>query len=130
MEDGLKFDPYRGVLPFTQSIEGSPIPSDTSIVNESRVNLPGVRHAHLAPGTDGAIGSIPTLLLTNVSRISPKPPLAAQTHRLLRGGCRPFRACREGRRAHCAYSQGSGLSQKFSTRMHGRVPFLITQRGS
>src|SRR5260370_28303971 len=76
-EYGLKFEAHRTVLPFTQSVEASPIPGDATIVNKSGVNLPSVRHAHVAPGTAGVIGSIPTLLLANVSRIRPKPPLAA-----------------------------------------------------
>src|SRR5216684_8214250 len=114
MEYGLEFDPHRGVLPFTQSGEGPPIPGDTSIVNKSGVNLPSVRHAHFAPGTDGLIASVPTLLLTNVSRISPEPPLAAQAHGLRHGQVRCFLACLEGRHAYGARSQDAGLSQEFS----------------
>src|SRR6266849_8679977 len=125
VEYGLKLDPYCRVLPFTRSVEGSPIPGDTAIVNKSRVNLPTVRHAHFAPGTVGLIASVPTLLLTNVSRISPEPPLAAQAHGLRRGQVRCFLSCRESRRAHGARSQDCGLSQKLSTRMHGKVPFPI-----
>src|SRR6266568_1906559 len=85
MEYGLEFDPHRGVLPFTRSLEGSPIPGDTSIFNKGGLNLPSVRHAHFVPGTDGLIASVPTLLLANVSRISPEPPLAAQAHGRRRG---------------------------------------------
>src|SRR5216683_4237627 len=118
MEYGLEFDPYRGVLPFTRSVEGPPIPGDTSIVNKSGVNLPSVRHAHFAPGTDGLIASVPTLLLTYVSRISTEPPLAAQAHRLGGRQFRSFRACRESRRTHGARGQDSGLSQELSTRIH------------
>src|SRR6267378_619316 len=96
---GLEFDPDRRVLPFTRSVEGSPVPGDTAIINKSGVNLPSVRHAHLAPGVDGVIGSVPTLRL------------------------------RESRRAHGARSQDSGLSQEFSTRMNGKVPCPITITG-
>jgi hypothetical protein len=123
MEHSLKFDPYRRVLPFTRSFEDSPIPGDTTIINKRSVTLSDVRHAHLAPGTDGVIGSVPTLLRTNVSRISPKPPLAAQTHGLRGGQVRCFFACRESRRAYGARSQDSGLSQKLSTRVHGKAPY-------
>src|SRR5216683_7321965 len=126
MEYGLEFDPYRGVLPFTRSVEGPPIPGDTSIVKKSGLNLPSVRHAHFAPGTDGLIASVPTLLLTNVSRISPKPPLAAQAHGLRRGPVRCFLAGREGRRANGARGQGSGLHQKLSTSIQGKAPYPIT----
>jgi hypothetical protein len=126
VEYGPKFDPYRRVLPFTWSVEGSAILGDTTIVSKSGVNLPGVRHAHFAPGTDGVIGSVPTLLLTNASRISPKPPLAAQAHRLRRGQVRCFLACRESRRAHGARSEDYGLSKKLSTRMHSKIPCPIT----
>src|SRR6266436_3092390 len=122
VEYGLKFDAYRGVLPFTRSVESSPIPSDASIVHKSRVNLPSVRHAHLAPGNDGLIAPVPTLLLTNVSRISPEPPLAAQAHGLRHGQVRCFLACRESRRAHGASSQEASLCQEFSTRIHGKAP--------
>jgi hypothetical protein len=125
MEYRLKFDPYRRVLPFTRSFEDSPIPGDTTIINKSGVNLPSVRHAHLAPGTVGVIGSVPTLFLTNVSRISSKPPLAAQTYGLRRGQVHCFFACRESRRAYGTGSQDSGLSQKLSTRVHGKVPYPI-----
>src|SRR6266700_2169902 len=126
MEYGLEFDPHRGVLPFTRSVEGSPIPGDTSIVNESGVNLPSVRHAHFAPGADGLIASVPTLLLANVSRISPEPPLAAQAHGFRRGQVRCFLSCRESRRTHGARSQDSGLRQKLSTSIHGMAPYPIT----
>src|SRR3989441_4287177 len=126
MEYGLKFDPYRRVLPLIRSIEGAPIPGDASIVNKSAVNLPSVRHAHLAPGAVGFIASVPTLLLTNISRISPEPPLPAQAHSLRRGQVRCFLAYWEGRRAHGARSQDSGLRQKLSTRIHGKVPCPIT----
>jgi hypothetical protein len=85
VEYGLKFDPYRGVLPFTRSVEGSPIPGDTAIVSKSGVNLPGVRHAHFTPVSAGVIGAIPALLRANSFRISPKPPFAAQAHRLRSG---------------------------------------------
>src|SRR5713101_9373242 len=126
VEYGLKLDPYCRVLPFTRSVEGSPIPGDTAIVNKSRVNLPTVRHAHFAPGTVGLIASVPTLLLTNVSRISPEPPLAAQAHGLRRGQVRCFLAGREGRRATGARSQDSSLRQKLSTGIHGMAPYPIT----
>src|SRR6267378_5590937 len=129
VEYGLEFDPDRRVLPFTRSVEGSPVPGDTAIINKSGVNLPSVGHAHLAPGVDGIIGSVPTLRLTNASGIRPKPPLAAKAHRLRRGQARCFLACRESRRAHGARSQDSGLSQEFSTRMHGKVPCPITITG-
>src|SRR6266699_6015374 len=126
MEYGLEFDPHRGVLPFTRSLEGSPIPGDTSIVNKSGVNLPSVRHAHFAPATDGLIASVPALLLTNVSRISPEPPWAAQAHGLRRGQVRCFLAGRESRRTHGARSQDSGLRQKLSTSIHRMVPYPNT----
>src|SRR6266446_3057706 len=126
MEYGLEFDPYRGVLPFTRSVEGPPIPGDTSIVKKSGLNLPSVRHAHFAPGTDGLIASVPTLLLANVSRISSEPPLAAQAHGLRRRQVRCFLACRESRRTHGARSQDSGLRQKLSTSIHGKAPHPIT----
>src|SRR6266436_5981658 len=128
VEYGLKFDTNHGVLPFTRSVEGSPIPGDTSIVNKSTFNLPSVRYAHFAPGIDGVIGSIPTLLFTNVSRISLKQPLAAQTHGLRRGQVRCFLTCPESWRAYGARSQDSSLSQECSTRIHGKVPCPITVR--
>src|SRR6266849_9276887 len=113
MEYGLKLDPYRRVLPLTRGIEGAPIPSDASIVNKSRVDLPSVRHTHLVPGADGLIASVPTLLSTNVSRISPKPPWAAQADSLQRGQGQCFLACRESRRTRGGRSQNSSLSQEF-----------------
>src|ERR1700731_2202203 len=125
MEYCLKFDPYRRVLPFTRGVEDSPIPGDTTIVDKSGINLPSVRHAHLVPASGGLIGSVPMLLLANISRIRTRPPLVAQTHGLGRGQVRCFFACRESRRAYGACSQDSGLRQKFSTRMHGKVPFPI-----
>src|SRR6266567_1273427 len=126
MEYGLEFDPHRGVLPFTRCVEGSPIPGDTSIFNKGGVHLPSERHAHFAPDTDGLIASVPTLLLTNVSRISPEPPLAAQAHGLRRRQVRCFLAGRESRRTHGARSQDSGLRQKLSTSIHGKAPYPIT----
>src|SRR5216684_2967407 len=125
MEYGLKFDPNRGVLPFTRSIESSPIPGDPSVVTESGFNLPSMRHMHFSPRNDGLIASVPTLLLTNISRISPKPPLAAQAYSLRCGEVRCFLTCRESRCAQCARSQDADLSQEFSTRMHGKAPFPI-----
>src|SRR5258708_25127195 len=119
VEYGLKFDTNHGVLPFTRSVEGSPIPGDTSIVNKSTVNLPSVRYAHFAPGIDGIIGSIPTLLFTNVSRISLKQPLAAQTHCLRRLQVRSFLACPESSRAYSARSPDSSLSNECSSSVHG-----------
>ena len=47
---GLKLDPYRGVLPFNRRIKGAPIPGETTIINKSGINLPGVRHEHSEPG--------------------------------------------------------------------------------
>src|SRR5712664_1991653 len=123
MEYGLKLDPYRRVLPFTRSIEDSPIPGDAAIINKSRVNLPSVRHLHFAPGTNRVIGYVPALLLADASRIGPKPPLTAQTHGLRRGQIRCLLGCRENRRTNGAGSQDSSLSQEFSTRMHDKVRF-------
>jgi hypothetical protein len=124
MEYGLKFDPNRGVLPFTRSVESSPIPGDTSVVTKSGFNLPSMRHAHFSP-RNGLIASVPTLLLTNISRISQKPPLAAQAYSLRCVEVRCFLTCRESRCAQCARSQDAGLRQKFSTRIHGKAPFPI-----
>ena len=42
-----------------------------------------------------------------------------------RGRVRCFLAYWEGRRAHGARSQDSGLGQKLSTRIHGKAPFPI-----
>src|SRR5713226_5213857 len=58
MEYGLKFDPNRGVLPFTRDVEGPPVPGDTSILDKSGVNLPSVRHADFVPGIYGLIASV------------------------------------------------------------------------
>jgi hypothetical protein len=85
MEYGLKLDPYRGVLPLARNIEGAPIPGDTTIINKSWVNLPSVGHEHFVPGANGFATSEPALLLTNISRISPERPLAAQAHGVRRG---------------------------------------------
>jgi hypothetical protein len=85
MEYGLKLDPYRGVLPLARNIEGAPIPGDTTIINKSWVNLPSVGHEHFVPGANGFAASEPALLLTNISRISPERPLAAQAHGVRRG---------------------------------------------
>src|ERR1700676_2876494 len=117
VEYGFKFDPHRRVLPFTRSVKGSLIPSDTSIVEKSRVNLPSVRHAHRAPKT-GGLGFVPTLLLTGASRIRAKPPLAAETYLLRQGYVRRVRARRKYRRANSASRHGPGLSQEFQARMH------------
>src|SRR5712672_863537 len=128
MEYRLKLDPYRRALPFTWGLEGAPIPGDTSILNKRAFNLPSVRHEHFAPSTGRVIGAGPTLLFTDIKRISPKPPLAAQAHRLLRRRVHSFcGARREGRRAHGACCQGCGLSQEFSTRMHGKSRCPVTE---
>src|ERR1700676_2263296 len=118
MEHRLKFDSRRGILPFTCSIEGSPIPGNTAIIGEGGVNLPSERHVHPAPVTDGIISCEPTLLHANVRRVCPEPPWAAEAHRLWCGQVRCFLDRLEDSRAHGARSQDTGLRQKFSTRMH------------
>src|SRR5260221_4814602 len=44
MEYGLKLDPYGRVLPLARRVESAPIPGDTTIINKSGIDLPGVRH--------------------------------------------------------------------------------------
>ena len=129
MEYGLKLDPYRGVLPFYRRIKGAPIPGETTIINKSGINLPGVRHEHFEPGADGFMASEPALLLANISRISPEQPWAAQTHGLRRGQVQCFFVCPKSGRANGARSQDSSLRQKLSTRIHGKVPFPIVVMG-
>src|SRR5260370_24934752 len=129
MKCGLDVDPSGGVLPFKRRIKGAPIPSHTTIINKSGINLPGVRHEHFVPGADGFVASKPSLLLTNISRISPEQPLAAQTSSLRRGQVRCFFACRRSRRAHGARSKNSGLRQKLSSRILGKVPYPVTTGG-
>src|SRR6266853_3357827 len=90
MEYGLKLDPYGRVLPLARRIESAPIPGDTTIINKSMINLPGVRHEHFEPGADGFMASEPALFLANISRISQEQPLAAQTSGLRRGQVRSF----------------------------------------
>ncbi len=80
VENCLKLEANRRIPPFTRSVEVSPIPRNTAIVDRGGIDLPGVRHVHLAPNTGGFVGFVPTLLLAGASGIRAKPPLAADTY--------------------------------------------------
>src|SRR5258708_3981654 len=122
VEYSLKLESYRGVLPFTRSVEGSEIPGDTSIVDKSKVNLPSVRHVHRAPRTGGFVEFVPTLLLTGAPGIRLEPPFATETHCLWQAHVSRVTTGRECRRANGASGQGPGLSHEFPTRMHSYTP--------
>src|ERR1700681_2571372 len=49
MKYRFEFDPHCEILPLPGYFESSPIPCGAVIVLESRLDLPGMRHAHFEP---------------------------------------------------------------------------------
>ena len=78
MIDGLELNAGCGMLPAGRSAKIAPIPGQAAIINEVRIDLPGMGDSNGAPVGCGSFGGKPTGRFANGIRVRAEKPIAVE----------------------------------------------------